>query len=513
MDDKIIVSNRSALVAKYGKAGLVKVESAVAGLIAADKARGLGSRLVYLDDAAAMKRMKGKAVAIAGNPQQNKQAIDAVFRAADPEYLMILGAPDVVPHQDLSSLMFQKDDDPDRFAYGDLPYACEAPYSRDTTRFKGPTRVVGRLPDLRGAREPSYLVHLLKLAGQFRTRAVRDYAPYFALSTQSWQASTAMSLFNIFGSSDRMLLAPPTCPPLQSTKLAALSHFINCHGGTADPEFVGETRSGNSQPVAMTSDSIRKKIKPGTVASVECCYGAEMYDSVTLSLPMPICQCYLAEGAYGFFGSSTIAYGPADGNGAADLITQYFLLAILEGASLGRAALKARQRFVEEVAELDPVDLKTLAQFSLLGDPSVHPARVETSTDMPKNADREHVDRLGRRDRRVKLRVNGRFLQETKPTAARVEKAVRKSASVRAALSNIARRAGIGGKHEFVAYKVNRPVAARVRDSKAAPAATRYYVALGTPPGRSRESLNLGVAALAKEVKGRIVGFRIYTQR
>lgn len=513
MDDKIIVSNRSALIGKYRRAGLAKVETGVKVLIAADKARGLRSRLVYLDNSAAMKKMKGKAVAIAGNPRQNKQAIDAIFRATDPEYLMILGAPDVVPHQDLRNLVFHKEDDPDRFAYGDLPYACEAAYSQDTTKFKGPTRVVGRLPDLRGAREPSYLLALLKIAGGYRARDVKDYARYFGLSTQSWQESTAMSLFNIFGNSDQMLLAPPARPPLPDKKLAALSHFINCHGGLADPEFVGETRSLKNQPVAMTSDSIRKKIKPGTVASVECCYGAELYDSVTLALPLPICQRYLAEGAYGYFGSSTIAYGPADSNGAADLITQYFLLAVLEGASIGRAALMARQRFIEEVAELDPVDLKTLAQFNLLGDPSVQPARVASATGIPKNADREEVERAGRRDRRVKMRVTGRFLQQTKPTAARIEIAVRRSASVRAALSSIARRAGVGGRTEFVAYKVDKPAAAGVRDTKATLAATRYYIALSTPEGRRSDKLNFGVAAVAKEVKGRIIGFRIYTQR
>ena len=513
MDDKIIVSNRSALIAKYGKAGLAKVEAAVSAMIAADKGRGIRSRLVYLDNAAAIKKMKGKAVATATNPRQNKQAIDAVSKATDPEYLMILGAPDVVPHQDLRNLVFQEDDDMDRFAYGDLPYACDGEYSQDTTKFKGPTRVVGRLPDLRGAREPSYLLKLLRIASQYRTRDVKDYARYFAMSTQSWQGSTAMSLFNIFGNPDALLLAPPAAPPLSAKKLAALSHFINCHGGSSDPEFVGETKSLKSQPVAMTSDSLKKKLKPGTVASIECCYGAELYDSITLSLPMPICQRYLEQGAYGYFGSSTIAYGPADSNGAADLITQYFLLAVLEGASLGRAALLARQRFVEEVGELDPVDLKTLAQFNLLGDPSVHPARAGTATDTPKHADKEDMQRLQRRERRAKLRVQGRYLQETKPTAARREKGVRKSASVRTALTNIARLAGIGRKREFVAYSVNRPAAARVRDTKAAPAATRYYLALSTPKGRSSDTLNFAVAALAKEVRGRIVGYRIYTQR
>ena len=85
-----------------------------------------------------------------------------------------------------------------------------------------------------------------------------------------------------------------------------------------------------------------------------------------------ICSTYLSDGAYGFFGSSTIAYGPSEGNGQADLICQYFLDEVLDGASLGAATLRARHRFAQNYTHLDPVDLKTLVQFNLLGDPSIH---------------------------------------------------------------------------------------------------------------------------------------------
>jgi Peptidase family C25 len=80
---------------------------------------------------------------------------------------------------------------------------------------------------------------------------------------------------------------------------------------------------------------------------------------------------YLSGGAYGMFGSSTIAYGPADHNGQADVLCQEFLKSLLAGASLGRSVLEARQRYVAQVSTLGPHDLKTLAQFSLMGDPSV----------------------------------------------------------------------------------------------------------------------------------------------
>ena len=118
MDDKVIVSNRTALVAKYTGAGATRIEKAVRELIAADAKRGIKSRLVYLDDARAMRIFRGTAVNERTNARQNKQAIDAIFRATTPDYLMILGATDVVPHQDMMNPAFDPPDDPDRYAYG-----------------------------------------------------------------------------------------------------------------------------------------------------------------------------------------------------------------------------------------------------------------------------------------------------------------------------------------------------------------------------------------------------------
>lgn len=148
-------------------------------------------------------------------------------------------------------------------------------------------------------------------------------------------------------------------------------HFINCHGGPADFHFYGQ--KGSSYPVAHESPDIAGKILEGTVATAECCFGAELYNSFKPVQDMGICNRYLLDGAYGFFGSTSTAYGPASGNGQADIITQDFLRHVLSGASLGRAALQARQDYVLKNAVLDPIDLKTLSQFYLLGDPSIHP--------------------------------------------------------------------------------------------------------------------------------------------
>lgn len=51
---------------------------------------------------------------------------------------------------------------------------------------------------------------------------------------------------------------------------------------------------------------------------------------------------------------------------------QYFIDEVLNGASLGEATLKARHTFAETYSHVDPADLKTMAQFHLLGDSSIH---------------------------------------------------------------------------------------------------------------------------------------------
>jgi hypothetical protein len=458
-----------------------------------------------------MKKIRGKAVASATDPRQNKGAIDAVFKFFNPHYLMILGAPDVVPHQDLDNPTYKPGEDDDDRAWGDLPYACDVPYSRDPARFVGPTRVVGRLPDQMSDREPSYLISLLKTAANYKRRSRDDYAGYFGLSAEVWQGSTRLSLDNIFGNADKLLLAPPSGPDYPNGELENRMHFINCHGAVATPEFYGQR--GNSYPKSLTTQATEGKIVEGTVAAAECCYGSELYDAVTLAIDRPISQSYLQSGAYGYFGSTTIAYGPADTNGAADLICQYFLLNVLDGASIGRAALLARQQFVERTAQMDPIDLKTLAQFFLLGDPSVQPVEEHSATGVPETEATDDAERFIRAERRQKLKLAGNFLTKTKPTASKRIPTGKLSPTAKTALSNIANRAGLGGETTFSAFAVKGAQRSKGRATKAASTPSRYLVAIGTPEGERVEKIKRSVAVVAKELNGRIISYRIYHQR
>jgi hypothetical protein len=164
------------------------------------------------------------------------------------------------------------------------------------------------------------------------------------------------------------------------------------------------------------------------------------------------------------------------------------------------------------VAELDPVDLKTLAQFSLLGDPSVHPVAVPTPTKVPKSMQTPDAQRQQRRERRAKLQAMGEFLDASKPTASRRVAAPRSSPTVRQALANIARQAGLDAT-AFSAFAVKAPSGTPAARAKAQGMASRYHVAVRQQAPKTVQREGLRVAVVAKEVNGRIVGYRIYLER
>ncbi len=237
LSSKILVTNRAALVGKYGTAGVKNIEKAVDGLIRADGKRGLKTRLIYLDGGA----LKRRRVKDPADPVENKAAVDAVARKHRPEYLVILGSHDVVPYQDLKNKLHEAgdpDSDPDRFAPSDLPYACEAPYSQSAAKFLGPTRVVGRIPDLTGASRPTYLIRLL--ASSATAKGLKRPESAFALSAKVWEKSTKTSVRNMLGAVPTVLTSPKKGPRFGKAALGAKVHFVNCHGDKEDHTFAGE---------------------------------------------------------------------------------------------------------------------------------------------------------------------------------------------------------------------------------------------------------------------------------
>lgn len=390
--DKMIVSNRAALLRKYGSEGLLRIERAVTKMIEADRTRGIESRLFYLDTKAS-------------DTRGNKNAIDRLFAQHSPDYVMILGAPDVVPHLKVTNLTQDEDG---RIIDSDLPYACDATFHRDARRFVAPTRVVGRLPDINGGRDPEYLIGLLENARKVKRRTLKDYAAWFALSAQSWTGSSAITTANLFSNLDGLALCPPTGPNKHTTLHRTRIHFFNCHGSAGSPLFQGER--GESQPVSFRSSTIPTKLLPGTVIAAECCYGAELYAPGRGQLS--ISATYLKRKAAAYVGSTTIAYGEEDGQGAADLLTQFFIQFVLRGHSVGRAFLQARQKYLDTCKpRINAIALKTVCQFLLLGDPSIHLVERRNKSliidEGELRVESKSREKFFRRERRLQLAARG----------------------------------------------------------------------------------------------------------
>jgi hypothetical protein len=499
---KVIVTNAGALEKKYGRQ-VGEIRDAIDRLIQSDEKKGLTTELIELDNRKQMKKLKAPRVVDPLSCRENKEAIDGVYRALLPDYTMILGSRDVVPHHDPKNPMYGPHD-PDRYAYGDLAYASDAPYSQNVEGFIGPTRVVGRLPDIPNAEDPSYLIGLLRNASRWTAGKVDEYLTYFGVSAHVWRQSTDLSLKRIFGSSDAMKTSPPDGYKWKPSALSALSHFINCHGAPADCRYYGE--KGKDYPVAHDSAYIAGRIRQGTVVAAECCYGAELYDPRISDGQPGIPFIYLASKAYGFLGSSTIAYGPAEGNGSADLICRFFMSRILEGASLGRAALLARQDFVDATPTMDPVDLKTLAQFVLLGDPSIHPVMPAVSDVgvMPegKGLSRRTVDMIAdRASRRRHLARRGLMIGQSTRYARRATR-VRPSPSLKKRLDDLARRAKIA-EPVVTTYRVGGaalPKDIRAAFAAAKPPAEVFHVVAGRT--ERKPALIPDVVALVARVEG-----------
>jgi hypothetical protein len=249
------------------------------------------------------------------------------------------------------------------------------------------------------------------------------------------------------------------------------------------------------------------------VVAAECCYGAELYSPSIAHGKPGIYATYLRRGAYAFFGSSTTAFGPSEGNGEADYICQFFLQEVLAGSSTGRAALEARQKFVAWTTILDPYNLKTLAQFNLMGDPSIHPVLPRTHKLAKSKVYRKVFPSAelippGRTLRRQKLARNGAALALV--AAARPARRLATRGKVRRALLAAARQSRLR-KVSFTAYVADAPAPRLYSTSRLqAVRGSEVHVAIGKRTIRRPDGIAATqfVALMATVQDGEIVRLR-----
>lgn len=495
--DKLIVSNRSALVKKYGSKHKTFLKDLTA-IKDFDKKRKLSTEIVFLDDATAMKKYKIPPVKNPEDQRQNKAAIDALYKHFQPDYLVIAGAQDVIPFQELHNLL-SSDDDEDELIPSDLPYACEAPYHTDPGKFIAPTRVVGRLPDIPGSKDPAYFHSLVKDVLASKPVKDKEYRKYFSVSVYEWRLSTQESLHNIFGENALMQISPISGPKWTTAQMKPKTHFINCHGSLEDHCYYGQR--GSNYPEALNASMLAKMISKGTIAAAECCYGAQLYNPNETETPqMSVANTYLINHAIAFMGSSTIAYGPTEGQGLADIITQEFLINTIKGASTGRALLEARQSFLNKMGPtLDPYELKTIAQFYLLGEPSVVPV---ASAPVSKSLN-------ARRNSRDNMISKGAALSNFIATPTLVS-AKKEGTEFAASVRSLLKDKKFSEKATKQVFETAPKPNALTRDMKAFNAPVKFHVySSSSVSGKHKKTKVLVV----KEKNGEIMGYREYVRR
>lgn len=379
---KLCITVQANLAAKYSASALARIDKALQAWIKADAARGITTLHLPLDDAAAMKGHDVAAITGRATPVKVKRALDALCRKLQPEYVVILGGDEVVPMFRVPNPSHDPNGDTDRDVPTDNPYACSTAYSaKNRNSYLVPDRVLGRINDLPGSGDANWLVGYLKRATAWKPRARSHYDAAYAVCCDEWQGAGEACMQYLGLPAGDLMISPPTVDATAPARnrLARELHMIKCHGAELDARFYGQ--KGNDFPAVLDSATLKPRLRPGTLAAAMCCYGAQVYapgdPAAQPANQWSIAATYLRQGAVGFAGATKIAWVGVQQMACADWIVCSYLKGALNGASLGRALLEAKQDYVKWLASqgwpTDQADEKTLIEFVLLGDPSLHP--------------------------------------------------------------------------------------------------------------------------------------------
>ena len=297
------------------------------------------------------------------NCEEIVQLLKEVYSVAVPHYLFIIGDETVIP----SIVWENKSEDGDETVKSDLAYItldCDSPWDGKVYDFKNVT-TVGRLP----ANDTTFN-GVKKYMQTLTNHSAKNSISTFAYTAKVWQKTTDAEFAH---------LKPETISsPNYSIKQIFVESYnmdyfnkkidgfdllcFNLHGSDLTNAWYGQ--EDNLYPDAYDASYLPHN--DGYVICAECCYGAK---SKIGKKNQSILVSALHSGCMAFVGSSRIAYGCSDGTlNCADIIANSFTLNINNGQTFGLSFLNALDSLCYE--DMDEEQIKTLAEFSLYGDPS-----------------------------------------------------------------------------------------------------------------------------------------------
>ena len=394
---KLSVTIKSNLESKYSPAALKRIDAEIKRWTDADKKRHIETVHVAVDDPAD-KTMKALGVTpVSGKPTapKIKCAIDDLWKRLKPDYLVLFGGCDVVPMFEVLNPAYDQNGDDDETVPTDNPYGSSKRfYSLKRSSYLVPDRVIGRIPDMvaepgdKGRNsDPAWFVDYLQTAESWEVQADTFYArPLYAICTRESKGAALDCLKYIAREDSNLFVSPPITDSSSPARnqLSAPVHMIKCHGSQFRPAFYGEKEIHTQTRFlkAIRSATLEPRLTSAALVTTMCCYGAQIYSPYDPKAKYrgewPMASTYLRKGALGFVGSTMKAWvGFPSEKKWADVLAADYLKKVLAGSSIGRAFLDSKTAYAYSIIDqgriLSLADEKTLIEYVLLGDPSIHP--------------------------------------------------------------------------------------------------------------------------------------------
>ncbi|MFQ3681136.1 tetratricopeptide repeat protein [Roseiflexus sp.] len=409
---QVVLSSRAALQQRFGADGFAAVDRRLQQYATVLQRRGVMVHICYCDDASSLHLDEGIAAAPApAEPGALRDLLRTLSGALSERgrtlgAALLIGGDEIVPFHRL----------PNPLPDDDIVVLSDNPYATDDPAYIVPQRMVARLPD-GNTNDPSLLFAQLDRLTAYHygsrpqsSRSQRSFGRSPVRNVPELDVLSAGYCAEIWKEASRAVLdaltpdAPLTSSPphlAENLDLRALRDrrllYFNLHGAAGLPNFYGQPDAvwpgaATRLPVALRPDQIDAAAADGVLFLSEACYGAELTGrTVDTSIPLRA----LAHGALAFVGATVNAYGAlTDPLIGADLLFQHMMKHLARGEPIGRALHQARLEFAQEMYRrqgfLDDVDIKTLIEFVLFGDPwgALYDADVEPK---PWNADRTIV--------------------------------------------------------------------------------------------------------------------------
>lgn len=387
----MLLANRSALVRRFGMAASKQIDQSIQQLCQVLRQQGMTVCAGYIDDPVDLvigdirvhQPVATDAMAIRDMVRMFAERVQS--HGLEVATLLLIGGDDCIPFHRLHNPI----PDDEKILLSDNPYAC------DDSGYLIPQRIVARIPTS-DDNDPRVLLTVLHTMTSYHASAHHEGRLGFDLgawlrirnadgndlargiAAEVWHAPSREILHNLHA--DAKLFTSPPLDQQQLTKRMLSGHevlYINLHGASGMPHFYGQAENSwgaaTALPIAITPDHMSVSTIGGTILLSEACYGAELIGRTTAnSIPLRA----LSNGALAFVGSTVNAYGSAQTPLlGADLLFERLTHHMAHGLPVGLALHFARLEFAQTMYDrqgfLDDVDMKTLIEFILLGDPWV----------------------------------------------------------------------------------------------------------------------------------------------